>query len=1204
MRYTSPLRRLAMKPKLIMLFLIVGLVPMAISGWWADHHASQEMYHRTLEQLEAVRVIKTRQVSSFFEQRQKEMDVLLDTVGIYADNASHVLNVIQEMKLQRITELLNQIDAQVRTLASDPTVLDILQMSGASDLTDVLAETENGRAAGWLEGVLETDLIVDVFVLRHDGLVVAAAKNGFEVGKSVLREEFSNTPLSQGFTKASSSRSHDVVTVDFSPYSPVGGDLAAFVLAPVWSQNSVVGYVGIRLSAKKLQHIINDRTSLGKTGETYLAAEFDNEITLLSTLSTMGEGAYVPGYSLTTMAPEYLKQSLSGKHVDTVLTDSSGKLVKVVADPVVLHGLHWALVTKMDFEEIVAPRLSGADIDYYQDYAKNYGYADVLLIHPQGRVFYSVQHESDYQTNLINGPLRDSNLGTLFRRVMETKKYGVVDFARYLPSSDAPRSFLAKPYSENGKVVLVVALKLTPAPINAIMQERTGMGETGETYLVGPDGRMRSDSFLDPGGHSVAASFAGTQEKNGVNTEAFRLALSGEAGDGININYNGKNVLSTYSSINVDDIHWAILSEIDESEVKLPIRNMTRDIVTMGLIIGVLVVIVAYITARSIALPLMRGVRFAQNVSEGVLDEEIQIHQKDEVGQILSAIARIPVTMKRVLSEFDGIVDAVEHGRFDIQVQSESYQGAYGDLINGANRIVSALSSKINDIPLPAMAMDTQMHVIYANQAAISFVGASRDAIWGRHCHEAFSTEHCRTPNCACTQAMQSGRMSRGETRMVLGGRQYDIEYLAVPIITHDGSTVGVFEFVIDQTEIKNAIRLANTKATYQEAEVIRVLDDLDHLNKGVLDVHKHAVPLQEELSEESGRFARIAERMETLCATQREITELAVKMAAGDLEVELTPRSDQDTLMTALSQMLSKLTQVVTDVSESAASLASGSEELSANAETLSQGATEQAASVEESTASMEEIASTIAQNAYNARETEVIAVKAASDARLSGEAVAETVRAMKEIATKISIIEEIARQTDLLALNAAIEAARAGESGQGFAVVASEVRKLAERSQKAAAQINTLSASSLLVAERAGEYLEKLVPDIQKTSELVQEIAAYSVEQKQGAEQVNKALFQLDQVTQSNAASAEELASTAEEFSSQADRLQRLMRFFKIRILTSPHSQRKVRAGMKRPTTDSGLISRQSVGQHESQDFEMDEDDQYIDQYHFERF
>src|SRR5574341_860267 len=273
-------------------------------------------------------------------------------------------------------------------------------------------------------------------------------------------------------------------------------------------------------------------------------------------------------------------------------------------------------------------------------------------------------------------------------------------------------------------------------------------------------------------------------------------------------------------------------------------------------------------------------------------------------------------------------------------------------------------------------------------------------------------------------------------------------------------------------------------------------------------------------------------------------------KLADGNLNPSIAVKSNDETaqLLSAMKNMVDRLKMVVVDVKSAADNVASGSQQLSAGAEQMSQGTTEQAASAEEASSSVEEMNATIKQNADNAQQTEKIALKSAIDAMESGKAVTDAVTAMKQIAEKISIIEEIARQTNLLALNAAIEAARAGEHGKGFAVVAAEVRKLAERSQAAAAEISKLSGSSMEVAERAGQMLGKLVPDIQKTSELVQEISAASREQTSGADQINSAIQQLNQVIQQNAGASEEMASTAEELNSQAEQLQHSVSFFKV--------------------------------------------------------
>jgi methyl-accepting chemotaxis protein len=278
-------------------------------------------------------------------------------------------------------------------------------------------------------------------------------------------------------------------------------------------------------------------------------------------------------------------------------------------------------------------------------------------------------------------------------------------------------------------------------------------------------------------------------------------------------------------------------------------------------------------------------------------------------------------------------------------------------------------------------------------------------------------------------------------------------------------------------------------------------------------------------------------------------------KLAEGDLSMTIEVKSNDEAgqLLKAMKNMVEKLRTVVADVKGASDNVASGSQQLSAGAEQMSQGTTEQAASAEEASSSIEEMNATIRQNADNASQTEKIAQKSAADAMESGRAVSETVGAMKEIASRITIIEEIARQTNLLALNAAIEAARAGEHGKGFAVVASEVRKLAERSQAAAGEISKLSASSVEVAEKAGHMLAKLVPDIQKTAELVQEISAASREQTSGADQINTAIQQLNHVIQQNAGAAEEMSSTSEELSSQAEQLQSTIAFFKVGEFTS---------------------------------------------------
>ncbi len=279
----------------------------------------------------------------------------------------------------------------------------------------------------------------------------------------------------------------------------------------------------------------------------------------------------------------------------------------------------------------------------------------------------------------------------------------------------------------------------------------------------------------------------------------------------------------------------------------------------------------------------------------------------------------------------------------------------------------------------------------------------------------------------------------------------------------------------------------------------------------------------------------------------------LANSIAAGDLTnvVEMDQKDEIGMLANALKVMQNKLREVIGAVLVSSTEIATASNQLSA-------GATEQAASTEEVSSTMEQISANIQQNSENAKQTDGIANKSANEIEVGYESVSKTVRSMKDIAEKITIIEEIAEKTDLLAINAAIEAARAGEHGKGFAVVAIEVRKLAERSQVAAAQINAAAKESVEVAEETGKKMGEIVPEIQKTSQLVQEIAAASNEQTSGAAQVNNALMQLNGVNQNTSASSEELAS-------QAEQLKQLVSFFKV---DAQSIQRVSQAGMSAKT------------------------------------
>jgi methyl-accepting chemotaxis protein len=293
--------------------------------------------------------------------------------------------------------------------------------------------------------------------------------------------------------------------------------------------------------------------------------------------------------------------------------------------------------------------------------------------------------------------------------------------------------------------------------------------------------------------------------------------------------------------------------------------------------------------------------------------------------------------------------------------------------------------------------------------------------------------------------------------------------------------------------------------------------------------------------------IGKLAKAFRNMVDTMKEIAYNAKLISNGDLTVTLVKRSENDELIGALAEMVAKLNEIVAQISESANNVAISSNEMSGTATQVSEGANEQASAFEEISSSIEEMTTSIQQNSDNAYQTERIAVSSAEGIEDVNQASLKSLDAICQIVEKIKVINNIAEKTDILAINAAIEAARAGEHGKGFAVVAAEVRKLAETSQKAAHEINHFSSGSLKTTEETAILMSKIIPDIQKTAQLVQEIAVSSMEQSTGAGMISNSIDQLSNITQQNSASAEEMSSTSEELASQAEMLKEAISFFK---------------------------------------------------------
>ena len=508
----------------------------------------------------------------------------------------------------------------------------------------------------------------------------------------------------------------------------------------------------------------------------------------------------------------------------------------------------------------------------------------------------------------------------------------------------------------------------------------------------------------------------------------------------------------------------------------------------------------------AILLPIGEGNRILDQIAHGKIDELIAQTYKGDHEKMKQAVNGIALVLQRFNLELAKLTEFSRQGQLDKRGDVTGFQGAYADILKGVNDMLDAILLPIGE----------------GNRVLRLISGGNLRARIDIDC----KGDHQRMKDA------------------VNGVHSWLTELVAYVTAIANGDMTARMEKASAEDQIHEWLMLL-------KANIANVVGDADTLVKAAAEGR---LSVRADGARHQGEYRRIVEglnnTLEAVVAPLSVAADNIERISKGDITSKITESypGDYNTLMASINTLVDNLTHFAHDVQEAADQVAVGAEQSSETGQTLSQGASEQAASTEEASASMEQMAANIKQNAENAAQTEKIARQSSTDAQSSGEAVNKAVAAMQTIAEKITIVQEIARQTDLLALNAAVEAARAGDHGKGFAVVASEVRKLAERSQAAAGEIGTLSSSTVKAAQEAGQMLTKLVPDIKRTADLVEEITAACREQDIGAEQINQAIQQLDKVTQQNAAASEEMSATSDELAAQAEQLQTTIAFFRL--------------------------------------------------------
>ena len=1133
----------------------------------------EEAFHK----LEAVQQIKTNQIEKYFEERRGDMGVLVDTVQAHRDNGFEKLAAVEELKKTALEDYFETMKNGLHVLKDDPFVREALtefdkafEEAGDRGLTaewNTVAEKYDTR----MQEIMKDNGWYNIFLIHTDGDIVYTVTRESDLGMSILDSDLKDSSLGKAFQAAKMMDEEEIAIADFAPYAPSGGQHAAFMMAQMRGQyGQLVGYVAFQMPTDKINEIVQHREGMGKTGETYLVGKHDGNTSYRSD-RVIKEGAI--GMEKTGAE---IENALAGESGIIVKMGSTGDLELGFHSPLDIPGLNWMMNTTMSYQEAIVPQGEGEEDDFFARYLQKYGYYDLFLINKDGYVFYTVTHEADYQTNMVDGAYAQSNLGRLVQNVLKTGQFGIADFEPYAPSNDAPAAFIAQPVLHNGEVEVVVALQLSIDALNAIMQERTGLGDTGETYLVGSDKLMRSDSLLDPANHSVAASFA-NPEQGSVDTEATRQALAGNAGENIILDYNGNPVISVYAPLDIQGLHWSILAEIDVAEAFNPVN--------------------------------VEGEAFYKKYKEMYGYYDLFLINPD--GYVFYTVTR------------------------EADYQTNMVDGTYADS-NLGKLVRQVLDSKqfwiadfapyapSNDEPAAFIAQPVVEHdtveVVVALQLSLDDINAIMNpeerAGMGRTGETYLvgadylmrSDSYLNPDNHSVLASFanpENGKVNTTASKEALAGKAGEgiiSDYTGNDVLSAYAplNTLGLEWAIIAEIHKSEAFQAVKTQRDLMLAiggiatAVVIVLamfiagsiaKPMEHMSRtvaqladGDLDVHVSGEKRRDEIG-------LLAQSMLRMITSLREMVGVAEHIASGNLTVEVNVRSEKDALGKALRNMGQDLQQQIKEMIEGINVLASSASEISASVTQMASSAAETSTSLSETTTTLEEVRQTSEIANQKSQQVSAGAQQAAQISQAGRKATEDTVEGMHRIREQmesiadsivklseqsqtiggiISTVNDLSDQSNLLAVNASIEAAKAGEQGKGFAVVAQEIRSLAEQSKQATTQVqlilnNIQKATSAAVmateqgtkaveagvkqSSEAGHSIQSLTQNITDTAQAMTQIAASGQQQVIGMGQIADAMESIKQASVQNVDSSHQLESAAGNLQELGQRLKQLV-------------------------------------------------------------
>ncbi len=679
------------RTRLLATTLVLSIAPLLLVGGLALHKSHKALSEQAFSQLDSVRQIKKHQIEEFFAELHKDMDMLQHTVSLLRQNAEQQLRPIQANKIAHLEDFFQERQNDVEVLSHNEWIAQALeQFHGALTMEKKIGGLSwlsiEERLGNALQKIQQTYGYFDLLLVAKEGEVVYSTRKGADLGQNLLAEMDSDTGLKRAFEKGLK----QVSIEDFAPYAAAAHQSVLFISAPVYRFEELSGVLVLALTLdshapNSINGITQNRTGLGESGESFLVGQFAKQATYLTariqTLETAAVGDPVD-------AVEALLALDGESGVMTKMT--SNKLLKLSAyAPLQIAGLNWALISQINLEEAITPKLHQEQTDFFSQYLAVYGYQDLLLVHPEGQIFYSVAKKEDYGTNLLEDEYQHTHLAELVRQVLKSGQQEISDFALYPPSNNEPAIFSAQPLlNANAAIEFVLVLQSNGYELSHVIKQRDGMGQSGESYLVGSDSLMRSDSFLDNEHRSLQASLQNPTEGK-VDTPSVRAALAGNTGEHISDNYLGNSVLSAYTPVDIGKQRWALIAEIDADKAFAAIHNI--QLLLLGLI-AVIILIAWWLAARftgQLVTPLLQVRSQLRALAQGqVVEISIKYQSQNEIADIIKAAEQLKNALHSVIEQANSIAAGDYNSEVTLLSEKDELGRALVHMINTLRGVV------------------------------------------------------------------------------------------------------------------------------------------------------------------------------------------------------------------------------------------------------------------------------------------------------------------------------------------------------------------------------------------------------------------------------------------------------------------------------------------------------------------------------------